>query len=395
MSQAKRFARLALLAAGLAGGMAQAAAAPAQSPEQQLTTAVDQLRDGNSSAALKSLEALTKREPNFRLAQLLYGELLAALSGARGATLMADSSDPRLKDLAEEAHVRLASEKAVPPPGAVPNSVLKLAPMYKHLIVVDLPRARLYIMENKNGELKLVRHHYAAMGRNGAGKQTSGDLRTPVGVYHVTGWLKDGELPELYGAGAFPVNYPNLWDQFKRRTGRGIWLHGVPRETYSRPPRSSEGCVTMANDDLVSLKPYVQFGQTPVVMSDHLEWLPKAQVAAERAAFLARIEDWRRKWSARDTAAYLKYYGADFTTTGMDHAGFVAHKQRVNGSKKFIEVQLSDVNLFRYPGTEDPLVLAEFTMDYRSDNFATVSQKQQYWKQAKNGEWKIFREENR
>lgn len=385
--------RLLCLAAGLCCG----AAAAQPGPEQQFSTAVELLRAGRSTDALTALETLTRREPTFRLAQLFYGELLTALSGAGGGTLLAGGlgADERLSDLAYEARLRLASEKAVPPRGAVPNAVLQLSDAYEHIVVVDLERARLYLLKNDNGELNLLRHHYAAIGRNGARKQIAGDMRTPVGLYHFTHWIDDSALPELYGAGALPLDYPNIWDAAQRRTGSGIWLHGVPRDTYSRPPRSSEGCVTMANADLEALRPFVRFGQTPVVLSDEVEWIPGPTVASERSAFLGRIEDWRRKWSARDTEGYLAHYAADFSSSGMPRSAFAAHKRRVNASKKFIDVQLRDLSLFRYPGAGQPLMLAEFTMDYRSDNYAVTTRKQQYWTREADGEWRILREENR
>jgi murein L,D-transpeptidase YafK len=177
------------------------------------------------------------------------------------------------------------------------------------------------------------------------------------------------------------------------KTGYGIWLHGVPRTTYVRAPRSSEGCVTMANDDLLALKPYVVNNRAPVVLSDHVEWLPRAEAQKERDAFLARVEDWRKKWSAKDTAGYLSFYGDDFTTDGMNKLQFAEHKKRVNAGKKFIEVKLEDMSLFRYPG--EPMMLAEFTLNYRSDNYSMSSKKEQYWRKNAKGEWKIFREENR
>lgn len=377
----------------LAAGLLPLAAA-AQSAEQQFGAAMELLRAGQPEQALKALEALSQREPGFKPARQLHGQLLAAASGEAAPTIAADS-DPRIAGLSEEARIRLASEKAIPPPDTLPNAVLQLAPNYKHLVVVDLPRARLYLMQNDNGRLKLLRHHYAAMGKNGSRKQVAGDNRTPVGLYHVTGWISDKTLPELYGAGALPLDYPNLWDQFKKRTGSGIWLHGVPRDTHSRPPRSSEGCVTMANADLLALKPYMDFGHTPVLLSDELEWVPVDAAQKERDALLARIEAWRQAWMSRDTASYLAYYAEDFTTQGMDRRAFAAHKHRVNAAKKFIEVQLRDISLFRYPGTEEPLWLAEFTMDYRSDNYRVTAQKQQFWKRTADGTWKVFREENR
>ncbi len=383
--------------AALAAGLISLAASAQPPPEQQFNTAVVLLRAGRSGDALSTLEALTQREPTFRLAQLFYGELLAALSGAAGSTPLARgmASDPGLRDLAEEARVRLSSEKAVPPAGTMPNAVLQLSPHYAYAIVVDLPRARLYLLKNDNGLLQLQRHHYAAIGRNGARKQSAGDLRTPVGLYHITHWIDDGALPELYGAGALPLDYPNVWDTLQQRSGSGIWLHGVPRDTYSRPPRSSEGCVTMANADLEALRGYVDFGRTPVVLSDELEWIPAASAASLRDGFLQRIEDWRQKWSSRDTEGYLAHYAPDFGSDGMGLTAFSAHKRRVNAGKKFIDVQLRDVSLFRYPGADDAVMLAEFTMDYRSDNFAVTSRKQQFWRRQPDGDWKIVREVNR
>jgi murein L,D-transpeptidase YafK len=380
------------LAAALLCGPAAAAAPTA---EQQLQAAVELLRAGQSDNALKALDALSRREPGFPVARLMHGELLAALSGSEPVAPANDGNDPRIAALAQEARVRLASEKAIPPPGTLPNAVLQLADSFQHLIVVDLPRARLYLLKNNGGQLELVRHHYSSMGKNGSRKQVSGDNRTPVGLYHITGWIDDKALPELYGAGALPLDYPNLWDRFKRRTGSGIWLHGVPRDTYTRAPLSSEGCVTMANDDLSALKPAVRFGRTPVLLSDELEWLPAAQLEAERAEFAAQVEAWREAWSSLDTERYLSWYGADFSTQGMDRKAFAAHKHRVNASKRFIEVQLRELSLFRYPGTDEPLWLAEFTQDYASDNYQVTVRKQQFWKRTAQGEWRIFREETR
>jgi len=372
------------------------AAARAPTPEQQLNAAVELLRAGKSQSALNALEALTRREPNFRVAQLMHGELLAALSGeARPGLLSTAGSDPRVAQLAEEARVRMVSEKAVPPAGSLPNAILQLADSYQRAIIVDLPRARLYLLKNNNGKLELLRHHYAAMGKNGARKQVSGDNRTPVGIYQITGWIGDDALPELYGSGALPLDYPNLWDRFMRRTGSGIWLHGVPRDTYSRAPRSSEGCVTMANDDLTVLQPHIRYGHTPVILTDELEWVSAENARVDRDALLARVEAWRAAWASRDTDAYLAFYGTDFSAQGMSRASFATHKKRVNAAKKFIEIDLRDVSLFRYPGTQEPILMVEFTMDYRSDNYKVSSRKQQFWKQAAGGDWLIFREENR
>jgi murein L,D-transpeptidase YafK len=389
-----RLLSLPLLWSGLALGPA-VAATEAFNPETALQRAVEALREGQRQRALDELQALTVREPTFRIAHWLYGDLLALRAGRPIQVPLRDTDLDTLTSLNDEIALRLAADATAPMPGMVPNAVMTLAERHRHVVVVDLARARLFVMENRGGELVLLRRHYASIGRNGSRKEVEGDLRTPVGIYHITQWLPDGQLPELYGAGAFPVSYPNAWDRFKGRTGYGIWLHGVPRTTYARAPRSSEGCVTMANLDLEALRQEVEIGQTPVIFSDELEWVSAETAAAERLAWQARIEGWRSRWSAVDTEAYLDHYHPEFTTTGMDLAKFAAHKRRVNQGKTFIDVQLSDLNLWRYPGTDEPMVLAEFTQHYRSSNFASSTQKQQFWRQGVDGQWRIFREVNR
>ena len=67
--------------------------------------------------------------------------------------------------------------------------------------------------------------------------------------------------------------------------------------------------------------------------------------------------------------------------------------RNVVAGKRYIDVTVSDISLFRYPG--ERMILAEFTLDYHSDNFDFAAKKEQYWRQDGEGQWRIFREENR
>lgn len=378
--------------AGLLFALALAAPAGAAefNPESELLTAFDDWQAGRVQAAWKSLDGLVKQVPNFRLAQLLYGELLAARAGAPERNLLVASREPEVRELVEEARLRLGHWRRGED-GTVPDAVLGLSPKTRYAVVVDLPLARLYVLENSADGPRVLHHYYAAMGRNGFGKQVAGDNRTPLGVYTVTGFLRDETLPELYGAGAFPLNYPNAWDQRLNKTGNGIWLHGVPRATYSRAPRSSEGCVTVANSDLVSLKPYLRQGQTPVVLTDRLGWQRPADRERERAELTRTLEEWRRAWNAKDTNRYLSFYADDFETDGMDKQAFANYKQRVNAAKSFIDVRVEDLDLLRYPDAR-PMAVARFRQDYRSDNYSSSAQKEQYWRREGDGRWRIVKE---
>lgn len=371
------------------------AAAERPETERAFARVIEALRQGHRQVAEVELAALLERSPNFRAGHWLQAEMYRAVAGKAAPESVADrpNAAAALEGLQAELQARAVAEAAGPPNGYWPDVVLDVSDRHRSVIVVDLAASQLYLLARDGADtLRLVRRHYASIGENGSHKRLEGDLRTPVGVYHVTRWIDGQTLPDLYGSGAFPVNYPNAWDRSLRRTGHGIWLHGVPRATYTRAPRSSEGCVTMANDDLTALQAHIDIGQTPVVFADALQWVAPAQVQAIRAEWQTRVEAWRAHWSARDTEAYLAYYDDAFSTERMDRAAFADHKRRVNASKTFIDVRLRDLDLWRYPGPDRPTVLAEFTQDYRSNTYYSVSRKQQFWQQDPEGRWRIVRE---
>ncbi len=388
---------------------ATASVAAAPTPEQQWLRAAEQFEQGRLTEAQQSLETLLRQEPDFRLARWLYGDLLAARSGRKvqrpvgtspcaviANCLTANEQEAvkvSIADLADEARLRLEAWRKPPPAGYVPDLLLQLGATAKHVAVVDLGAARLHVLESKGGRWHPVRSHFVGIGRKGFGKQAQGDLRTPVGIYRITGFTPDAELPELYGAGSLPLNYPNSWDRRQKRTGSGIWLHGVPRTTYVRAPRSSEGCVTLANAELLSLRPLLTAGRTPVVLSEKVNWVAPAALEAARKEFLAQLEGWRAAWSSKNTARYLAYYAGDFVSEdGMSRAQFAAFKQRVNAGKKFIKVGVSEIEAYRYPGAPG-LVMTRFKQDYRSDNLAKSSHKEQFWRRGDDGRWAIVSEE--
>jgi murein L,D-transpeptidase YafK len=257
--------------------------------------------------------------------------------------------------------------------------------------VVDSRRSRLYVFENDGGKPRLVADYYVTLGKNGVDKTREGDQKTPVGVYHVTANLPRKKLTDFYGSGAFPINYPNEWDRRQGRNGSGIWLHGVPSAVYARPPRASDGCIVLSNQDLLSVGPHVQVGLTPVIIADEVEWADAASVAADRAALAGALEQWRADWQSRDTARYLAHYSSRFASKeGQNYQDWAEHKRKVNGAKKWIKVGLGRVAMFRYPRERD-FVVVTFDQDYKSDGLSNVMKKRQYW--VKEGaQWKIIYE---
>ncbi|MGH8310896.1 MAG: L,D-transpeptidase family protein, partial [Steroidobacteraceae bacterium] len=291
------------------------------------------------------------------------------------------------EELRVEAAARLRAARELPAPDSVPRYLLQLAPSQRHAIVVDASRSRVYVYENAVGAPRLVENYYSSLGKRGIEKEREGDQKTPIGVYHVTSALPGSRLPDLYGWGAFPLSYPNEWDRLQGRSGFGIWIHGVPSDTYARAPQASDGCIALANPEIAQLAKFVQPGLTPVVIAQHADWVAPDAWRAERDAFLRELESWRTDWESRDSVRYLAHYAAGFRSDGMNLDRWRAHKARVNATKSWIKVSLANLSVFRDPGRHALMVVA-FDQDYRSSNLAQKSRKRQYWV-LEDGRWKI------
>lgn len=369
-----------------------AAASPGRTPEDRLSAVFTAIEANRLDLALKRVDELIADHPNFRLAHLVRGDLLLARSRPLQTfgNVLKTVPQERVEGLRNEALARLRALRQRPSEDRLPRYVLQLHPGQKHAFLVDSRRSRLYVLANDAGRPHLVADFYVTLGKNGVDKTREGDQKTPVGVYHVTGNLPRSKLTDFYGAGAFPINYPNEWDKRMGRNGYGIWLHGVPADVYSRPPRASDGCIVLANPDLESVGRYVQVGLTPVIIADEVEWVDAAEVEAERSSLAAALEEWRADWASRDTERYLRHYSKRFATGKQDYTAWAAHKRKVNAAKRWIKVGVSGVAMFRYPRERDFVVVA-FEQDYRSDGFSNVMKKRQYWIKE-DGRWKILYE---
>lgn len=262
---------------------------------------------------------------------------------------------------------------------------------HEHIIVADMTYGRLYLYHNDNGQPKLLRDYYMSIGSQGYGKEVEGDNRTPVGVYEVNRYIEGQALPDLYGKGAFPVNYPNRYDRYLKRTGYGIWLHGTPSSTYARSPWSSEGCFVLSNDDLLDIGQYISVeNRTPVILSDSIEWLSEEALQAQREVYFEVIDAWKQDWENLDVRAYLSHYATDdFNLGDGSYKSWAQRKLNVNAQKTFIQVDLRYDSLFVYPGRDDMFVV-KYRQRYLSNNYAGETDKEQYWQRNAQGKWQII-----
>lgn len=356
-----------------------------------LVKVLTEIRNNQPERALTAVDEVIRAYPNFRLAHLIRGDLLLAHSRPlREFGEVKNAPPERIQDLRDEARTRLARYQAQTPADRIPKYVVELNRDQKYALVIDAQQSRLYVFENRDGVPHYVADYYVSSGKNGVNKTREGDKKTPLGVYHVTANLPRAKLGDFYGVGAFPISYPNEWDHREGRAGTGIWLHGTPSSTYSRPPRASDGCVVLTNQDLEMISKDLSIGVTPVIITNGIEWVKPADVADLRRDLLKNVESWRRDWEGRNTASYLSHYAPGFSTGSQDLAAWSRQKREVNASKAWIKVGIDRISAFLYPGRND-LAVVSFEQDYQSNNLSNRMRKRQYWIKEQ-GAWHIIYE---
>jgi hypothetical protein len=332
--------------------------------------------------ALELTEQMLERFPNYRLGHLIKGDLLLAQAHAIGGIgTPVELSPERVAELRAEAQARLASYRDRPPAGHVPRNLVRMNAEQSHAVVVDAGRSRLYLFRNEGGSPRLVADYYVVQGEAGIDKFREGDKRTPLGVYRITSSLPKEKLIDLYGSGAFPLNYPNEWDKLRGRRGSGIWLHGTQSDTFARPPLASKGCLALSNQDLELLRPYLQDGVTPVIIADRVDWVPAAELRRQRDDFSALLDVWRKDANSGDPTRLARHYSGRFSSTGIEPL------RRSAGDS----VEFERLSVFRNPGP-DQVVVVSFEQKIRSGEAVRSANRVQYWMFEPTGGWKIVYE---
>jgi murein L,D-transpeptidase YafK len=355
---------------------------------------------GQQRAALTQAEALVRDHPNFHLAHLVHGDLLSLqvrpvrqIGDVPNAALPGPAIT-QLNVLREESRRRLRALTERPPEGSVPTQFLTLSSQSRHAIAVDASRSRLYLFENLSApghtgapRLKLLGDYYISVGLQGIEKQSEGDKRTPLGVYYITSSLKTDNLPDLYGVGALPINYPNPLDVQRGKTGSGIWLHGTPREQFVRAPQASDGCVVLSNPDLERLLGTVQVRTTPVVIAPALQWVQPQALDTSRQHFEATLKAWREAKSQGNLQRLKGFYSDRFQHQGRDLSQWwpkvEGEVRDINGTRG---IELKDLSLLQWRDQQDTMVV---TFGEVASGQSRGITKRQYWALERD-QWKIF-----
>ena len=274
-----------------------------------------------------------------------------------------------------------------------PAYLLEVPDSVNTVLIAEADTATLHYFDDDGAGRVRSGGSYMSIGLKGAGKQRAWDKKTPLGIYFITEQLDTTKLHEKYGPTAFPLDYPNIWDRYNRRSGDGIWIHGVTPGGGRRPERDTDGCIALPNAALLDLEPRLQPLSTPVVITRQIRWQSAVEVEAARSELRRGLDAWVASYAAGDLHRYLSLYADDFTYRGMDRDQWAAFRTQSITNAPPREIALEDVFLLADP-TDDGLYLARFRQTITYDDRTVAIIKRLYWRRTPEGALKIVAEDN-
>lgn len=254
-------------------------------------------------------------------------------------------------------------------------------------MAVDKDKQRAFLVRTEGNATLLNRFKklICTTGRRDGDKLAEGDLKTPEGVYFVTGKITSGLDFTLYGNTAFPLNYPNPVDRIRNKTGYGIWIHGRG-EPIS--PKQTKGCVSLNNADVDHLDEHVTRHGTPVIIGQGIAWgnatkagAPQGVVQGTWAWSAARERRDERFFDLYDPTLYGKSSGKPFDR-------FQAAIRAEFAAKPWVDLRIGKIQILEGPD----YMVSFFTERNASHDSITEGWRRLYW--MRQGEtWKIVGEE--
>ncbi|MGH1601036.1 L,D-transpeptidase family protein [Campylobacter majalis] len=255
------------------------------------------------------------------------------------------------------------------------------------LNVVAKESKKLELFEYLNGVLTLKFTSDVLVGKKGD-KLVEGDLKTPIGVYQLTRRFTPND-PYL-GPLAFSLSYPNLYDKLNKRTGSGIWIHGLPLNG-ERDNDVTKGCVVMENDILIQYDKLIDYTKSlAIVYEDDIKYASKDDIGL----LFAEIFRWKKAWQENDIDAYLAFYDKNFKRyDGLELDKFASSKRAIFSKNEQKTIIFSDFVISPYPNSNiKDMFRISFYEDYKALNYKFQGIKTLYVK-LENKKMKILIEE--
>lgn len=238
------------------------------------------------------------------------------------------------------------------------------------------------VLVYQRGKLRRpVKVYPCSTGENNGPKTKEKDRKTPEGIYFFTNFHVEKELTPIYGARAFPLDYPNPIDKKEGRRGYGIWFHGTNKPLK---PNDTNGCIALENHNIVDLGKYIKLFDTPVIITYKIDMISPKALKRESEKLSEIIEKWRESWEEKEIDPYMSLYSKRFISGKKDWKAWKDNKVRLAKKYKNIEVDVDNLWIIK----NDGIVLAHFDQSYRTAAFNSFGKKRLYFHQNST-EWKI------
>ena len=132
--------------------------------EMLLIAALENIKNVKLDAARKDLQQLIKINPDFKVAQLMYADLMLARTQViTDFGNLPNVSFEQITQLRDEVWARWQYHKTPADRDKIPASLVQLASKQKNIIVIDTSRSRLFLFENHDGVPKLIKDFYVTL----------------------------------------------------------------------------------------------------------------------------------------------------------------------------------------------------------------------------------------
>ena len=256
----------------------------------------------------------------------------------------------------------------------------------------DTKKLHLYVSENNN--FKLLKSFPLILGKIHSQTNQLKDPSIPNGTFFLLRFLQAPSVRDVYGYGAFVLNYPNAITFREGKNSGWIWLHGHLKEKrLGENLEDTKLGIAIENDALKEMHSLIKTNGTPIIVVDKLEQTEKTAHEILQKEIQAFIDSWKKAWESLQIDRYLYHYSKDFLTSNkIDWDTYKKIKINVNKNKTFIHIKTERPFVILSPNRGGNLAVVRFFQKYSSDNYSDESMKALYLQ--KNGtEWKIIGED--
>lgn len=263
----------------------------------------------------------------------------------------------------------------------IPQNLIQIDDQNKYALVLEKQNHILSIYrQTENNLFEVVKTYLAMTGKKEGDKQAIGDARTPEGVYFITKKLAKEHLASKYGPGAFVLDYPNVFDTRSKKSGYGIWIHGIDENKKIESLTDTKGCVALQNEDLIDIQKYISIHGTPIIISQSLAYFSSKQdLESKKEDLLHFLELWRQSWEKSDLDQYISFYSNTFKSKHHNkNSWFWLKKSIASSHKDSIHIELSNISIYRF---KDEIVIS-FDQKYTSPGKNDFGRKFLYLREA-------------